>query len=373
MKWLIRSILVLVLAGGIYFLIAPNLATEVVVSQSKRGTAINAVPGNVEVYTGLTTSIRCEVNGRVQEVIKPPNSEARQIKKGTPIVILDTTEIDNTIAIVEADLKEGQRLLAQESQYVPIIEGIRDELQDQEELLAAGRIAEADVDRTRQNLRRHENLLNSERIRLERLVERNQALLNTHLLNREKHTITATVDGTLDATFVFVGDYIRVNHRVAEIASNSMRVIVDVSEEDLDGLKKEQPVTVRLLAYGNQLFQGTVSWLAFKADPNTKRRSIRVNLDIPRDMLVAGLTGQATIVKGERENAILVPRRALVGRNLMVVRDGRVEVREVTIGYLGIGQAEILEGLENDELVIVETPHIYEDGQRVKVDQVVPF
>lgn len=373
MKWFLRIFLVLGVLAGAGYGVYVSLTREVVVSESRLGTAINAVPGNVEIGSGVVMDVRAEVEGIVTKVIKPPNSEYRAIEAGDPIVFLNTEEKDLTIDIIRADLEEAERLLAQESHYVPLIEGLEDELKDQEELLAAGKLAADQVERTRRELRRQRNLYASETIRLERLVERNRANLERQLIERDKMTIRSPIDGTLDAVLVYNGDYVRVNNKVAEVVSPGKRVNVEVSEEDLAGIEPGQPVTVRLLAYGDRLFQGKVSYLAFRANADTKRRNVVVSLDIDPELLVVGLTGQASIVKGERENALLVPRRALVGDRVYVVRDGRIEVRQVKIGFLGLGQAEILEGLEPGEQLIVETPHIYDDGERVKIVEVVPF
>lgn len=373
MKWFLRIVLVLILLSGVAYLGYQSLIQDVVVSEARRGTAVNAVPGNVEIGSGIQMDVRSEVEGIVTRVIKPPNSEYRDIQAGDPIVFVDTEEIDLTIEILEADLEESERLLAQESHLVPIIEGLEEELADQEELLAAGKMPANDVERTRRDLRRHRNMLAQDTIRLERLVERNRANLERNLLTRDKMTIRSPIDGTLDAVTVYNGDYIRVNHKVAEVVAPGKRVNVEVSEEDLEGVVPGQPVTVRFLAYGDRLFKGEVGYLALRANADTKRRNLVAYLDINPELLVIGLTGQASIVKGERENALLIPRRALVGDRVYVVRDGQIEVRQVQLGFLSLGQAEILDGLEPGEQVIVETPHIYRAGDRVKIAEVVPF
>ena len=373
MKWFFRIFVALALGAGAFYLGYLSLTQEVIVSEARLGTAVNAVPGNVEIGSGVVMDVRTEMEGTVIQVIKPPNSESRAVKEGDPIVIMDTDEIDLTIAIIEADLKEAERLLAQESPFIPLIETLQEELNDRETLLSAGKIAGDEVERTRRDLRRHQNLLAQETARLERQVERNRASLERQKINRTKMTIRSPINGTLDAVTVYNGDYIRVNHMVAEVVAPGKRINIEVSEEDLDGVQPGQSVTVRFLAYGDRLFQGEVSYLAFRANADTKRRNLVARLNIDPELLVIGLTGQASIVKGERENALLIPRRALVGDRVYVVNEGGIEIRQVQLGFLSLGQAEILEGLEPGDQVIVETPHIYAEGDRVKVTEVVSF
>lgn len=372
MKWLLIILAAIAVVGAGIWLTDP-FATEIPVSEARTGTAVNAVSGHVTVKASFKADVRSQTDGDVIEVIKPPKSAARRVEKGDPIVRLDTKEIDIEIRIARADYEQAKALLEAESQLIPVIEGIEKELADQEVLLEAGKLAPNVVENTRRNLRRHRNLLEAETINHQRLYDRNKAQLDRLLLRREEMTIRTPVSGTLDGILVYVGEPIRNNTKVAEVVSESRFVSIDVAEEDLDGIEIGMPVTVRLLAYGNRLFQGEVSWLAPTADEDTKRRNVAIGLDIDEDLLVPGLTGQASIIKGERENALLVPRRALVGNRLYVVNNGVVEIREVELGYLSAGSAEVLSGIEPGEAVIVETPHIFNDGDKVKISEMIPF
>jgi len=372
MKWLYLFLAVLIAGMGALIIFNP-FAAGVVVSKSKRGTAVSAVSGHVTVVAPTRADLRSEVEGDVSDVIKPPKSAARKVSKGDSIVLIDTREIDIEIAIAEANLERAQGLLESESHYVPLIEGLEKELADQEVLLEAGKISPNQVENTRRNLRRHRNLMEAETINHQRLYDSSKAALDRLLLRKEKYTIRTPIDGTLDAVFVYKGEHIRNNAKVAEVIGDGRFVSADVSEEDLNGVEPGQPVTVRLLAYGNRLFQGTVRFLAHTADEDTRRRNVSINLDIDRELLVPGLTGQASIIKGQKEDSVIIPRRALVGSQVYVVEEGKVHVRKVETGLISTGTAEIISGVSEGEMLIVETPHIYRDGERVKIQEVISF
>jgi multidrug efflux pump subunit AcrA (membrane-fusion protein) len=55
-----------------------------------------------------------------------------------------------------------------------------------------------------------------------------------------------------------------------------------------------------------------------------------------------------------------------MGSAVFVVNNGITEAREVKVGVRNLLTAEILDGLEESEQVIVETPHLFRDGQKVK-------
>jgi multidrug efflux pump subunit AcrA (membrane-fusion protein) len=79
-----------------------------------------------------------------------------------------------------------------------------------------------------------------------------------------------------------------------------------------------------------------------------------------------------SIVLGERKDATLVPRLALRGNQLFVVRDGRVEARSVKLGFTSLTDVEVLQGVKPGEIVIVDELDRFHDGQRVRPEVVKP-
>ena len=103
------------------------------------------------------------------------------------------------------------------------------------------------------------------------------------------------------------------------------------------------------------------------ADPETQRHLVDLNVtDIEPEKLIPGITGEVAITVGSRQAKAIVPRRALLNDNVYVVKDGRVELRQVTKGYVWLTGAEILSGLEPGDQVIVEDLESFRAGDRVR-------
>lgn len=86
--------------------------------------------------------------------------------------------------------------------------------------------------------------------------------------------------------------------------------------------------------------------------------------------LVPGSNGQVNITVEEREDRPLIPRRALFnGTNVFVVQEGRVQLREVSLGLVSLSTAEITKGVAPGELVIVENLDTFRNGQRVRIPE----
>jgi len=142
-----------------------------------------------------------------------------------------------------------------------------------------------------------------------------------------------------------------------------------VSEENFSDIKLGQKASVRLLGYGAQQYNATVTKILPSADPETQRYIVHVSVDIERDKLVPGLTGEVSIVTGDREGAIIIPRRALIGNKVLVVEDGVVALRSVETGYESLNEVEILAGIEEHEYVITDNLDLYREGDRVDIEE----
>jgi Cu(I)/Ag(I) efflux system membrane fusion protein len=181
---------------------------------------------------------------------------------------------------------------------------------------------------------------------------RNQlAQLNLQLAQM---TTKAPYPGVVAELFAWQGDLVNANQNLLRLVARGRFIVMELTEEDYFGVQDKQPVTLRLASYPDRTFAGTVSRLEDIANSNNKTRNVIVHVEAADDVLVPGLTGEGYLVKDERKDSILIPRRALIGNLVYVVAGGAIEVRRVQPGFLGLHQAEILSGIEEGDLVVLE-------------------
>ncbi|MBI3885488.1 MAG: efflux RND transporter periplasmic adaptor subunit [Opitutae bacterium] len=189
---------------------------------------------------------------------------------------------------------------------------------------------------------------------------------------KAKMTITAPSDGVVTTVDARAGDLIGSNSQIATIMAVGRTVEAKLSEENFAAVKIGEKATVRFLTYGNDQYNAVVSKILPSADPTTQRYTAFLDVFLPEGrVLVPGLTGEVSIVIAERNNAVIIPRRALVGDFVYVVDGSKLVLRKIQKGYESLNQVEILSGLDAGEEVVVEQQDRFRDGDRVR-PQVLP-
>jgi RND family efflux transporter MFP subunit len=181
-------------------------------------------------------------------------------------------------------------------------------------------------------------------------------------------TISAPFDGVVSDVLARPGDIIGGNTIIAHLISLSRTVEGKLSEEVFADIKVGQKVTVRFLTYGTASYSGKVSKILPTADPTTQRYIVHLQIDIPPEKLVPGITGEMVIDVDVHKDTLIVPRRAVLGQNLYVVNGSRVELRKVELGYVSLNEVEVLSGVKEGEQVIVEQPDRFRVGERVRAE-----
>jgi len=372
----IRLVLKLVLAacvvGAVVMVALQRLSETVVVAAVTRGAAISAVPGSIEVSAdqGGIRPLKSELGGRVEscEALFPD----AHFKKGDVLMKLDASDLVREIAETRRNFESAQAerklLLAADIS----LEVAKETLANHERLLARGDLSAETVKASRRAVEAIESKYKIEEFRNEKAKADYDALIQTKNIQLQRMTVIAQEDGIVKDVLVWTGALIGPSSPVATFVSNKRLVAAKVSEENFGAIRLGQKAKVRLLSYpGEAPFDAVVSKILSVAEETTQRYTVYVDVAIDAARLIHGSSGQITITVGERQNALLVPRRALFNSdNVFVVKNGRVEIRQIKLGFLDLNRAEVLDGLREGEAVIVENIDKFRDGQSVRVPAV---
>jgi len=132
-------------------------------------------------------------------------------------------------------------------------------------------------------------------------------------------------------------------------------------------------LTARSVAFPDERFEGHVESVGSRVDPVSRSVSVRAELANPELRLRPGMLMEVVVQRSPRE-AVVVPENALIpsgDRQFVLVideaDDNRVERREVKVGERRTGQAEILDGLDGDELLVAHGVQRVQPGDRVSL------
>jgi multidrug efflux pump subunit AcrA (membrane-fusion protein) len=78
------------------------------------------------------------------------------------------------------------------------------------------------------------------------------------------------------------------------------------------------------------------------------------------------MTGEMNIITGTHQNALLVPTRALLVDQALVVRRGIVQSSTVKAGFRTLDFTEALDGLKEGDRVIVSDQDKFRPGEAVR-------
>lgn len=359
-------LLALVVLAGAWFYFNRPVAKVV---RAMRGQAVDAVPGSVIVDAEYQMDLKSEVGGRI---IKSALDDGKPVKEGEFLVQLDTGDLKLEIEKIQSDYDALKNRLAVGSQIQLQLDSARADLANSERLLKLGSMAETDLEKQRRSVQQVEQQLKLEQVANQNEIDTYENTLKVKNRQLEKMTIKAPFEGVVSQVLARPGDLISGGAPIATVIATSRTVVARISEENFAGIRIGQKAIVRFLTYGYETYPATVNKILPTADPATQRYEVFLKVDLPLEKLVPGLTGEVSITVGEHDNALIVPRRALFGDSLFVVKDGRVRLRKVSLGYVGLNVVEVTSGVDEGDEVITDEFDSFRAGDRVRTVPVAP-
>ena len=339
---------------------------SVICSKVKIGTIRDSISGNVHVVAEKKYIIKSRVQGIVSQVAMQPYEKSISIESNQTILQLDVTDLNLSLSqALESEYYFLERIKAGSSAALQL------EIEEKDFISLKLLYAEGDI--SKDEIDRKENLVNRLRIQFaHEKMSLNEGRFN-HSINIQnlraqinKMRIVSPIDGQLINSNVKPGDLIFPGHHIATVISSDRIVEASLNEEDFSGLSEGLPAGISLFAIGDTILEAHVSSFSTNINPSTGRRIVYLEIKDKTIPLPPGASGRVEIIKNELEDRKLLPRKALIGNSVFVVKDGKVEIRDVIIGAKNLMMVEVIEGLNANDIVVIETPHLLRDGQSIR-------
>ncbi|MGD1916370.1 MAG: efflux RND transporter periplasmic adaptor subunit [Phycisphaerales bacterium] len=350
-------------------------ATRVIVNPARVSDlqrTINA-PGAIE--PKQMVQISAEVSARI---VALPFGEGDSVREGDVICRLDAEDLQARLDASES------RLRSQESQLTGAraeLELAKLELGRVQELLDTGDIAKTEFDAARARVLQAES---TEAV-IEAGIEAARADVRAAKRDLENAVIASPITGRIVNLPVEVGETVlgTFNNQgslimeIADLGTVMMQARIDETSVGL--VRDGQSADVRLISYGDRIFEGVVERVGLQRRVyNDGTSYVQAEILVSQaedDLLRTGLTANADIHVQTVRDAIIVPSQAVRDRRVeslpqrvrnsplvdrlrtfarvvYVMEDGKAQARPVRTGVSDLTDTVILEGVEEGDQVI---------------------
>jgi len=362
--WVVVALLVLI-CGVAYYFFMPVAEVATV----RRGTAISAVYGTVRIEPAFVVHVRAQNSGFIQlaeEFSAGRGAIGKSVTKGELLASIADETTARQLKQARADLQAATERAKLPLPSEELLKAAEDNLHRLEQVVAFGNVPAVDYEKAKSEANRLRGALENERIERDRnlqALDESRKKLEAQMRNSG---IRAPMDGLLGAVSTIDGELVAEGNQLFTVSSRKTYVRGEVNEEDVGEVKPEMKAKVQLYAYRTQTFAAHVSSIQPAADPDTQRYTVILEMENPPDNLMAGMTGEMNIITGTHENALLLPTRALLVDQALVLKRGIVQRRTIKVGFRTLDFAEALSGVATGDRVVVADQDRLRPGQPVR-------
>jgi cobalt-zinc-cadmium efflux system membrane fusion protein len=331
---------------GMIVQVPPALGAKITVQPVEVAT-INDVlrlPGRVALDEHRVARIGPSISGKVVEI---KAFIGRDVHKGEPLALLNSTELSNTqAAYLKARTKMGLQRLAVDRARRLFHEGIISEatLKERE-----GGLAEADVE-----VRAVADQLTVMGMNPEALAK----LTRSGQIN-SLTPVSSTLSGTVIDRHISVGQIAEISDDLFTVADlKQVWVVAEAPEQDAHVVEVGSRVDVLIPALPNEKITGKIIYIADTVKPETRTVTMRMALDNPKRQIKPEMLADM-LIRHRHLHALTVPSQAVIreaDRDHVFVElaPDRFALRPVTLEEDRDGQRHVLVGLAEGDRIVTD-------------------
>lgn len=298
-----------------------------------------------------------QVSGRVEKVYV---QIGQRVAKGDLIAAIDPTVYESTVRKDRANLENLQAQLQQQEAELALAQAQHER---NSEMLASSAVSQSTVDESAAQAKVAAATVAATRAQ----IKAAQATLEGDLASLGYTKIYAPLDGTVVSQTTLEGQTVNAVQSapiIVQVANlNVMTVWAQVAEADVGRIKLGMPAYFTTLGSPDHRWRATVRTV--QPTPETENDvvlyNVLIDVDNKEGLLLPSMTVQVFFVVGEAKDVPLAPLNALqastqagpdVYRARVLTDSGAVE-REVKVGLTNRSTAQIVDGLQPGERLIV--------------------
>jgi len=184
--------------------------------------------------------------------------------------------------------------------------------------------------------------------------------------------VRAPIAGIINRRHIDTGEFVDTGKPLVDIVNiDRIKINVNVPELDVRYLSKGQKAPLKVDAFPELQFMGTIEFVAYKANPATKTFLTRAVIDNPDHAIRPGMIARVAFMRQIIPDAISAPLFSIIDKGgeriVYIEKDGIVHSRTITIGVIEKDRVQITKGLEIGDHLIIKGQKEVEEGMRVLV------
>lgn len=207
---------------------------------------------------------------------------------------------------------------------------------------------------------------------VEAQVRQTRAALDMAKYQLKNTQVTAPISGKVTSITVSSGEMVSPSIPLLSIIDVSrIFVKVGISEKDISKIKEGQTVDLKIDAFPEEKFQGEVVSKGVAVDQISKTLEVKIEILQPEVDIPVGVFARGDILVKTNQEALIISSSALVrkkdGIYVYVIEEGIARQKEVVLGIIQDERVEILEGLSEEEEIVILGNQELGDGLKVDV------
>lgn len=329
-------------------------------SQGRSISVVTAYPERMTIVPKLEFSgsldpewqadVAAKVDGRIEKVYV---REGDVVTKGQVLAILEQTDTNANLIIAQGSFLDAQTNLRK----------AETDLQRYEELFKRGAVSQKAVDDYRFARDNAAAKLESARGTLQGVESKSTGTV-----------LVAPEDGIVSKRYYQEGYYAKAGTPIIAVADiSSLKTIIHIPEGQISGVDVGNEAVIKVPAYGDKKIVGEVTRIAPVADLPSHTFEAEVSVDNSQD-LRAGIYANVSLVALPKENVLTIPLNAIVMRDdqqtvYVANAEGVVQRRVLNIGYTNDQVAEVVSGLTEKDLIVIEGHHKLREGSKINLEK----
>ena len=178
-------------------------------------------------------------------------------------------------------------------------------------------------------------------------------------LNLSYTQIKTPIDGIVGDRLIKPGDRIQPSDKLYTVINTSeMIAVVYAPEKEMGNVVKNQRAYITSDNLPGEQYEGWIKRVSPVVDPQSGTFKITVGVKNPNNILRAGMFVNTNIITATHENAVLIPKTAIVYENeqlrVYVVKDSIANKVPLKVGFQDYEKIESLTGIvEGDQIIVV--------------------